>query len=167
MDRYEGFLAALKDAGIPSENLVRWIPEGLDLPPAVFGQIVQDTMQGLRQRGNPVSAVFCVEDRVGCAVVAACEQLGIRLPHNLEIATFNDWHPMTLRTPWNIHRVIQRKYELGHTAAGLLLDRIAEPAQPARTVLVPADLILADAGLEESFVSPSPNAIQYPEGLVP
>lgn len=152
-DRYLGYQSALAEFGLNSEEHVRWLPEGIDKSPAIFGQVVRDTLTALRSAPNPATALFCVEDGIGCATVVACEQLRIGIHEEFEIATFNDWHPMTLRCPWNVHRLVQRKYELGQAAAGLLLERIAVPGQPSRAVRVSADLMLADAGLQESFAS--------------
>lgn len=152
-DRLDGYRQTLAEAGLPVEDLIRWLPERIYESPAIFNQLVRDTILALRHGPNPVSALFCVEDALGCASIVASENLGISVPDELEISTFHDWHPMTLRTPWNVHRLVQNKYELGQAAAGLLLDRIANPGRTARPVRVPADLILADAGLQESFVS--------------
>ena len=154
-DRFEGYRAAMTEAGLPPDDLIRWLPDRLYESPAMFNQLVRDTILALRHGPDPITALFCLEDALGCAAVAACETLGIRLPDELEIATFHDWHPMTLRTPWNVNRLVQNKYELGRAAAGLLLDRIANPGQTPRPVRIQADLILADAGLQESFVSMS------------
>lgn len=152
-DRLDGYRQTLAEAGLPNEDLLRWLPEGIYQSPAIFHQLVRDTIVALRHGSNPVTALFCVEDAIGCAAVVASEQLCINVPDELEIATFHDWHPMTLRTPWNVHRLVQNKYELGQASAGLLLDRIANPSRAARPVRVQADLILADAGLQESFAS--------------
>lgn len=153
-ERYQGYLDALAEAGIPERpEIVRWLPEGSDRTMPIYQQIVRDTLFALRSEEEPITALFCVEDQVGCAAVVACERLGLTLPDDLEIASFSDWHPMTLRTPWNVHRLIQRKFEMGATAAGLLLDRIASPVRPFQTVRVNADFVIADAGLQESLVS--------------
>jgi DNA-binding LacI/PurR family transcriptional regulator len=153
VERHEGYREALAEAGLNPDSLIRWLPDGVDRSGPIFAQLVRDTITALRHEKNPVTALFCVEDGVGCAAVSACEQLRVNLPDDLEIATFNDWHPMTLRTPWNVHRLVQRKYELGQAAAALLLERIASPGGPLQAIRIPADFILADAGLEESFAS--------------
>lgn len=153
VERHEGYRESMMEAGLSPDDLVRWLPEGVYQTPQIFNQLVKDTILALRNGKNPITALFCVEDALGCGATLAGEHLRIGIPDELEVATFHDWHPMTLRTPWNVHRLVQRKYELGHAAATLLLDRIANPGQPARDVRVMADLILADAGLQESFAS--------------
>lgn len=154
-DRAAGYRDAMSAAGLSPDELVRWLPADIDSVPAIFGQVLRDTVTSLTKGDDPVTAIFCVEDRMGSAVVMACEQLKVAIPSDIEMATFNDWHALTLRIPWNIHRLIQRKYELGQVAANLLLDRIASPHRSPKIERVKADIILADAGLEESFASPT------------
>ncbi len=158
VERHAGYRAAMAEAGLESDSLVRWLPEGLDPASAIYQQLVSDAIVALRHGDAPMTALFCIEDGLGCAAVLAAERLGLVLPTDLEIATFIDWHPMTLRTPWNVRRLVQRKYDLGQAAAGLLLDRLASPGRPARVVRVAADIIPTDADFQE----PSPTAFRLP-----
>ena len=160
-ERFEGYLAALEAAGLADPTLVRWLPEEAGRDDAMLGDLVADAILALRHGSAPVTALVCAEDGLGCAAVPACERLGLALPADLEIAAFSDWHPMTLRTPWNVRRLVQRKYDLGAAAAGLLLDRLASPGRPTEVVRVPADIIPADADYN-GFASPT--AILAKEG---
>jgi len=161
VERHEGYRDALVTAGLDPEELVRWLPEGSTFSQPIFERIVQDTILGLRHGTEPITALFCVEDSLGCAAVVACDRLGLDIPADLEVATFIDWHPMTLKRPWNIRRIVQRKYELGHAAADLLLDRIASPGRPQRNVRIGADINPADADFQETasltFSKPPPD----------
>lgn len=154
LERRAGYQGAMAAAGLDPEELVRWLPEGTNPYPWMLERLVRDTILGLRHQAEPITALFCVEDSIGCAAVVGCERLGIELPTDLEIATFIDWHPMTLHKPWNVRRIVQRKYDLGHAAAGLLLDRIASPERPYRTVRVEVDIIPVDLDYQSSS-SPS------------
>ena len=160
-ERFEGYFAALEAAGLADPALVRWLPEEAGRDDAMLGDLVADAILALRHGSAPVTALVCAEDGLGCAAVPACERLGLALPADLEIAAFSDWHPMTLRTPWNVRRLVQRKYDLGAAAAGLLLDRLASPGRPTEVVRVPADIIPADADYN-GFASPT--AILAKEG---
>lgn len=154
-ERFEGYRKEMARAGLNDAELVRWLPDTSGGSSDMSRQLVQDAILALRHGPSPITALFCVEDGVGCAAVAACERLGMSLPGDLELSTFIDWHPMTLRTPWNVRRIVQRKYDLGHAAAGLLLDRISSPKRPFETVRVEADIIPADADFDHSTASPS------------
>lgn len=157
-ERYEGYREAMVRAGLNYSDLVRWLPDDSGGASDMSKQLVQDAVLALRYGPDPITALLCVEDGAGCAAVLACERLGIQLPGDLELSTFIDWHPMTLRTPWNVRRIVQRKYDLGHAAAGLLLDRIASPKRPFETVRIDADIIPADADVMKP--SPSTTAFQ-------
>ena len=155
-ERFEGYRDALTGAGLGDPALVRWLPAESGADEAMAAQLVEDAILGLRHGADPITALLCAEDGLGCAAVPACERLGITLPDDLELATFIDWHPMTLRTPWNVRRLVQRKYDLGYAAAGLLLDRIASPGRPFETLRIAADIIPTDADFQEPA---SPTAI--------
>lgn len=159
VERHEGYRDAMAAAGLDPEELVRWLPEGCDSVPSIFERLMRDTIFGLRHEAEPVTALFCVEDCLGCASVVACDRLGVALPNELEIATFIDWHPMTLHQPWNVRRIVQRKYDLGHAAAGLLLDRIASPGRTFRTVRIEADIFPVDA----DFQGTAPPTVSNPD----
>jgi len=149
-DRHEGYVNAMTAAGLDPEALVRWLPEGANVSAQMLERLVHDAILGLRHGAEPMTALFCVEDCLGCAAVVACDKLGVDIPSDLEIATFIDWHPMTLHRPWDIRRIVQRKYEIGYAAAGLLLDRIASPARPPRSVLIGADINPSDTDFQET-----------------
>jgi DNA-binding LacI/PurR family transcriptional regulator len=164
LERFEGYREEMVRSGLPYADLVRWLPDDSGGASEMSRQLVQDAILALRHGPDPITALFCVEDGVGCAAVPACERLGIHLPDDLELSTFIDWHPMTLRTPWNVRRIVQRKYDLGHAAAGLLLDRIASPRRPVETVRVDADIIPADSDLNKVSASPSAFRLETKEG---
>lgn len=163
--RYEGYRDAMREAGLDPDELVRWLPENANVPTPIFERLIQDAILSLRTGPQPITALFCVEDGVGCASVVACDRMGISIPYDLEIATFIDWHPMTLHRPWDIRRIVQRKYDLGYAAASLLLDRIASPSAPPKSVLIEADINPSDTDFQETVSPTLSNPILTNEGL--
>jgi len=163
--RHEGYRDAMIEAGLDPDELVRWLPDNATLPAPNFERLVQDAILGLRHGSDPITALFCVEDSLGCASVVACDKLNIGIPYDLEIATFIDWHPMTLHRPWNIRRIVQRKYDLGYAAADLLLNRIASPSSPVRTVFIEADINPSDTDFQEAVSPTVSNSDTTNEGL--
>jgi len=150
VERHEGYRVAMEAAGLDPDELLRWLPAEATNSSTMFDRLVHDTILGLRYGADPITALFCVEDSIGCASVVACDRLRIDISSDLEIATFIDWHPMTLHRPWNIRRIVQRKYELGHAATDMLLDRIASPGRPTRTIRIGADINPTDTVLFET-----------------
>lgn len=157
-ERRMGYQKALAEVGVvDTEGFTRWFPEHIELNVGLFVQSVTDALYALTKRDDPITALFCVEDAVASAVLQAAERLGISVPDQLEVATFNDWPPMMLRSPWSAHRIVQRSYERGYRAAQTLLERQSSGPGEARIVRIPADFLVADAGLQ-----PSPHGTVHP-----
>lgn len=150
-ERFGGYREAAEAMGRgASEDDVRWFPKGAKLDPPAFRQLVQDALYAMTRRDDPIDALFVVEDHFAHTVLQACANLGLRVPDDLQIATFSDWGSDALPSPWNVHRLVQRKAEIGRTAARLLQERFERPARPTQTVHVPADFYPAGAGLLEA-----------------
>lgn len=156
-ERYDGYRQVMLGLGHDDEtieDLTRWFPMASDHVQPVFKRLVRDALASLISGPERITALFCVEDSVARGAILACERLGIELPNDLEIMTFSNWLPDSLGRPWNIHRIAQDHYAIGHAAAKLLLDRIEDPTRERKTVRVPAHLVLADAGLDSPAPSP-------------
>ncbi len=152
-ERYAGYNAVMRALGHEKgtiEDLTRWFPVASDHVRPVFERLVQDALASLRSGPEPITALFCVEDSVARASILACEKLGIALPGDLEIVTFSNWLPDSLGHPWNVHRIVQDHYEIGRSAAKLVVERIEGPTKEPKVMRIPARLILADAGLDSS-----------------
>jgi LacI family transcriptional regulator len=147
-ERYHAYQLALAEVGIQdATNLTRWFARELDGQPQQFVQAVHDSLFTLLKQDEPITALFCVQDSIASAASEACDRIGIQIPDRLEIVTFNDWPPMMLRTPWNMHRIVQRGYDIGQAAGNLLLERIQDPEGEPKTIRVDADFFVADAGI--------------------
>lgn len=153
-ERYEGYREALLAANIqPCDEDVRWFPKDCSHDMGPFLSLVRDTMYALTRRPDPIDALFCVEDIFALSAIQACSHLGLRVPEDMEIVTFSDWPPNLLPTPWNVHRVVPRKDEIGRAAARLLQARLADPQRPSATVRVPGNFFHSGASL---FEDPAP-----------
>lgn len=144
-ERYTAYCQALEEVGIDNvSELTRWFIKGLDAEPRLLVDSICDALVALRQRREPITALFCVEDQIASAVLEACDRLSIQIPDDLEIAFFNDWPPMMLRNPWDLHRIVQGMYEIGASAASLLRDRLEGLSNEPRHIKVPAELLPAE-----------------------
>jgi len=152
-ERYAAYAKALEEVGIEDPTpYTRWLHRDLHAHPSLLVQALYDSLFTLTRLEDPLTAVFCVEDGVASAMLHACERLGISVPDRLDIALFNDWPPMMLRCPWSLHRIVQRPYDIGRTAAGLLLDRMGGSRSEPKLLRVAADFLVADAGLEPALM---------------
>jgi GntR family transcriptional regulator of arabinose operon len=148
LERHSAYVKALAEVGVDdTTRYTRWFAQELDEHPQQFVQAVFDSLFTLVKQDDPVTALFCVQDSFAAAALQACERMGVSIPEDLELVTFNDWPPLMLRSPWSTHRIVQRHYEIGLTAARHLAGHKGPLQGPPQTLRVPADLLMADAGL--------------------
>ncbi len=146
-ERHAAYQLALAEVGIEdATELTRWFARELESQPQPFLQSIHDAVFTLLNQPDPITALFCVQDSIAVAVLEACDRIGISVPDDLEIALFNDWPPVMLRSPWNLHRIVPRSYLIGQTAARLLKERIEGAPHPLQTVKVDADFFVANLG---------------------
>jgi DNA-binding LacI/PurR family transcriptional regulator len=156
VERYGAYERALRSAGLePDPRHIRWFPPELeDGRPHLLAQQIHDALFTLLNAANPITALFCVQDVFSAYILQSCETLNVEIPGQLEIVTFNDWPASLLHRPWQAHRIVQRKHEIGLQAAALLRQQM-EGLVPDRTTLrVPADLLIADAWARPGEASP-------------
>lgn len=144
-ERHFAYRMALTEVGVEDvSELTRWFPRELDGNPQGFVQAIYDSLFTLMNQKDPITALFCVQDSFAAAALEACDRMGRAVPDDLEIATFNEWPPMMLRTPWCVHRIVQRSLDIGRSAGQLLMDRLNGYSGDPRIVRIPADFFSAD-----------------------
>lgn len=130
--RLRGYRAALRAAGRPLErDLVRYA----DFREAGGHAAMADLLES---RTEP-DAVFAGNDLMTVGALACLTERGIKVPDEVAVVGFDDvaWAGY-LRPP--LSTVSQPTYELGRTAASLLLARIAEPRRPASRITLHTEL---------------------------
>ena len=128
-DRRAGYVAALEQAGLPIEpDLV--VPSGWDVHAA------GSAARALLTTTNPPTAVFAVNNVLAEGVWRTARELRLSIPDQLSLVSFDDAPWMSMVDP-GVSAVAQDVLRLGATALDLLLERVAAPAAPARTVVVP------------------------------
>ncbi|WP_324650429.1 LacI family DNA-binding transcriptional regulator [Georgenia sp. H159] len=131
-DRYAGYRQALERAGIDVvPELV--VSAGWDV------QAAQRAATGLLSGPRP-TAVFAANNLLAEGAWRAAADLGLRIPDDLSLVSFDDAGWMTMVSP-GITTVAQDPLLVGRTAVDVLLERRADPAVPVRTVVVPAALV--------------------------
>lgn len=131
--RYEGFVEAMEKAGLEVDPaLVRFgnaftEPEGERL----CGELVENGPTAI-VAGNDLMALGCYD------VFAA---RGIRCPDDISVVGFNDM-PFSERFNPPLTTIGIPHYEIGSSAAELLLDRLQQPDAPARHVVLQARLVV-------------------------
>ena len=130
-ERLRGYRQALAGASLPFCEA--WVGEGS--PSIGGGYTVAMKLLQLSIAERP-DALFCFNDLMAIGAIAAAEELGIKVPDDLAVVGFDDIAPATLVTPM-LTTVRIPQYELGQFAVDELMQRLADPALPARVVEYP------------------------------
>jgi len=106
-------------------------------------------MKSLLQLNPPPTAVFVTNNLMTLGALQAIHELGVRIPSDIAVVGFDDMPWATaLQPPLTV--VAQPTYEVGRTAAQLLLDRLHEPHRPIQKVVLKTKLIVrASCGAEK------------------
>jgi DNA-binding LacI/PurR family transcriptional regulator len=80
------------------------------------------------------TAIFAFNDIACVGALSAAEELGLQVPRDLSLVGYDNTYLSRLRHLW-LTTVDNASHDVGRRAAHHLLDRIADPARPSRTVL--------------------------------
>lgn len=144
-DRQAGYRAALRQSGLPLDPALV-VSSGWDTDAARTA-----ATQLLAGNARP-TAVFAANNVLAEGVWRAAKQLGLTIPDELSLVSFDDAPWMSMVAP-GVTAIAQDVVTIGETAVDLLLERLAIPSAPARTVIVPARLV------ERESMSP-PNHVE-------
>ncbi len=131
-ERKQGYLDALE------KNQLRLVDEYVR-----YGNNRQDggyqAVRELLSLGRPPSAVLIANNLMTLGGLQAIHESGLEIPEQISLVGFDDmdWAP-SLRPPLTV--VAQPAYEMGETAAAMLLDRIRTPGQPHQIVVLDTQL---------------------------
>lgn len=131
-ERYNGYLQAMADANLKVESsLTR------------FGDYRHSTGYELAwdliSQPDPPTALFVANNQMTTGALNAIHEAGRIIPDDIAVVGFDDlaW-AISLNPP--LTTVAQPTFDIGITAAKLLLDRIAKPDRPTRTVVLETEL---------------------------
>lgn len=134
-DRLNGFKKALKDAGLP-------IDESLIVYADNFEK-AREAILKLLELPNPPDGLFAVNDTAAVGALLTAQRRGVSIPDQLAIIGFSDGSLSGITEP-NLSSVDQHGYEMGTSAARLLIKRILaeDPFYPAETVILQTNVIV-------------------------
>ena len=128
VDRLQGFLGAIRSAGIRQDRAM--IHNGHnDMESGHF-----HAMQLLTAVRRP-TAIFCTNNMMVLGALAAIQEIGLQCPEEISLLGFDDFYWATLLRP-RLTVVRQPARELGMIAARMLIDHIeGRPSIPSPTLL--------------------------------
>ena len=126
-DRYEGFRRY-----IAQQPGVRLVPS-----PVTDESLLYDEQVLRAQLTAPdrPTGVFCANDQVAFRVYEIAQELGIRIPAGLSVVGFDDVEKCEWVTP-RLTSVHVPRNDFGRIAAQLILENIADPATPQRSIVL-------------------------------
>ena len=136
-ERLNGFKQAVKEAKLP-------------LAPEYVQQTTFDKHGGvskarllLRLIPRP-TAIFACNDMMALGVLNAIHEAGLRCPQDVSVMGFDDLELAETTNP-ALSSVSQSGYQLGTTAARILLDRIEGDTSPAKHIVLETSLKIRDS----------------------
>jgi LacI family transcriptional regulator len=143
-DRYNGYIQALKDHGLPiNEKLI----------------IECDTYKAARlitrrviYEANSVDGIFAVNDHTAIGALQTAKECGIKIPEELAIVGFSNGIYANMTDP-PLTTVEQFGYKMGQTATRMLLDRLfsREDYPPVKEV-IKSELIVRGSTVEKRVI---------------
>lgn len=133
-ERLSGYKSALEEFGVPfDENLIKYC----NFTP----EEVEANLDALFALPEPPDAFMTASDRLALGYYASLKKRKIRIPEDVAFVGFSNLHVAELLNP-PMSTIVQPAFQMGQTAAGLLLDLIeGKPKHPAfRTICLPTHL---------------------------
>jgi DNA-binding LacI/PurR family transcriptional regulator len=136
-ERRRGYCDALVKAGIDPEAQ-------LNLPGHFTEQFGASALPRLLAAQEPPTAAFVASDYIALGMLSAAETHGIRVPEDLSVVGFDDIRFSQYVRPrlTTIRSPVERLAQIG---VALLFDRMAGTAGPARTEVLPVELIVRES----------------------
>ena len=129
-DRHAGCLQAMQAHGLEAQTC--WLQPAVDAGRTATAELLNGAVRP--------DAVLATNGLLLLGAAQAVQSAGLRMPDDIGLAGFdnNDW---TTLPAVDVTVVEQPTYDIGRTAAELLLQRLNEPTRPARCVVLEGRLI--------------------------
>lgn len=134
-ERYRGYCAACRTAGVdPMDPIeVAWDRSS-----------IADMLKLVLALSFRPTAFFCASDAYAAFVMESLHDAGLRVPHDVSVAGFDDLAPMRLVRP-ALTTIHNHPRVLGRLGAQRLLARIAGDQQPTQGISVGTSLVVRDS----------------------
>jgi len=94
--------------------------------------------------GKQADAFVCANDNTAALLMRSIEACGFRTPNDFRVAGFDDVKYATLVSP-TLTTIHQPCRDLATIAFRTMLERLAEPTLPARSILLPPHLVVRES----------------------
>jgi DNA-binding LacI/PurR family transcriptional regulator len=133
-DRLQGYNQALDEAGIPTDRRLMFASSFME-------QGGYHGMTRLLALPDRPSAVVASDDILAFGAMRAAGELGYRIPEDIAVVGFNNVRLSEMSNP-SLTSVDVHIYELGTTAATLLIEQMRGQEAAGKSVIVPTQLVV-------------------------
>jgi len=134
LERQVGYEKALRAHGLaPKSEYMKYVP-----PKSEAGYAATLKMLDVAE---PPDALFAINSLIAEGALQAIRERNLTIPDDIALVTFDDTTWSSLVQP-PITLIAQPTYEIGKTAAELLIQRIADPGRPTRQVILKGQLLV-------------------------
>ncbi len=134
LERQLGYEKALRAHGLaPKSEYMKYVS-----PKAEAGYVATVKMLDLDE---PPDALFAVNSLIAEGALRAIRERNLSIPEDIALVAFDETTWSSLVQP-AITLIAQPTYEIGKTAAELLIQRISDPGRPTRKVILNGQLLV-------------------------
>ena len=134
LERQLGYEKALRAHGLaPKSEYMKYVS-----PKAEAGYAATVKMLDLDE---PPDALFAVNSLIAESALRAIRERNLSIPEDIALVAFDETTWSSLVQP-AITLIAQPTYEIGKTAAELLIQRISDPGRPTRKVILNGQLLV-------------------------
>src|SRR5258708_2627713 len=137
-ERLAGYKEALETHGIAVD------PALVDVSHPRVGGGEQGAWRLLTQTAERPTALFLMDGTMVIGALQAIAKLGLRCPDDVALVGFDDFVFASVMRP-RLTVVAQPTYEIGHTAAQLLFERLEHPDREPREVRLHTELVIRES----------------------
>ncbi|SEF05197.1 transcriptional regulator, LacI family [Streptomyces sp. 2112.3] len=150
-ERVQGYREGLRACGLP------FAPELLAGGNSEAAG-AQDATRQLLAAPEPPTALITANNAMTIGTLRALRELGLDVPRDIALACFDDFSWADLFTP-RLTAIAQPSKDIGAAAVRLLLERLAQPDRPPRTVRLPCTFVhRTSCGCAETAPATPPGA---------
>jgi LacI family fructose operon transcriptional repressor len=134
LERQVGYEKALRAHGLaPKSEYMKYVPPKIDVGYTATLKMLDLT--------DPPDALFTANSLIAEGALRAIRERNLTIPDDIALVTFDETTWSSLVQP-SLTLIAQPTYEIGKTAAELLLQRIADPSRPTRQVILKGQLLV-------------------------
>ena len=150
--RRQGTYLALAAAGLDPDEALLHIQ--MTIHPPTLVEAASKAVERILSAVPRPTAVLCLNDTTALGVLHGLDAAGVRVPTDISVVGYDDL-PFASRLAPPLTTVNQPKYQLGHTAADLLLDE-SRPDHTHREIRFQPSLVV------RSSTAPPPDSRRHP-----